>query len=90
MPGAAQHGKTMNGAQLSLEGDVFHIVVNDKQVSRRHAVIKREGTNYVLEDVGTFNGTYVNQQRIQRHTLAQGDSIRLGQTVFTYRTPVTE
>ena len=87
-----------DGAQLPLEGDVLHlgrapdnhIVVNDKQVSRRHAVIKREGMNYVLEDVGTSNGTYVNQQRIRRHMLAQGDIIRLGQTVFTYRAPAAE
>jgi CRP-like cAMP-binding protein len=96
--GAPPYLVRSDGAQLPLEGDVLHIgrapdnhiVINDKQMSRRHAVIKREGPNYVLEDVGTSNGTYVNQQRIQRHMLAQGDIIRLGQTVFTYRTPVAD
>src|SRR5216684_4077416 len=84
-----------DGAELRLEGDVLylgrgpdnHIVVNDKMVSRRHSALKREGANYVLEDLGTTNGTFVNDQRIQRHLLAQGDVIRLGGTVFTYRVP---
>jgi NADH:quinone reductase (non-electrogenic) len=84
-----------DGAELRLEGDVLylgrgpdnHIVVNDKMVSRRHSALKREGANYVLEDLGTTNGTHVNGQRIQRHMLAQGDVIRLGGTLFTYRVP---
>ncbi len=82
-----------DGAELPLGGDVLHlgrapdnhIVVNDQRVSRHHAVLKWEGKNYVLEDVGSASGTYVNEQRIERHVLAQGDVIRLGQTSFTYR-----
>jgi NADH dehydrogenase len=88
----------VDGAELRLEGNVLnlgraadnHIVVNDQRVSRYHCVLKREGTNYMLEDVGSPNGTYVNNQRIQHHVLAHGDVIRLGQTMFTYRMPVTE
>ena len=87
-----------DGAELPLEADVLnigrgpdnHIVVNDRRVSRRHAVLKREGTNYVLEDLGTPNGTFVNDQRIQRQVLASSDVIRLGNTMFTYRLPVAE
>ncbi|HLQ30252.1 MAG TPA: FHA domain-containing protein [Ktedonobacteraceae bacterium] len=87
-----------DGAELPLEADVLnmgrapdnHIVVNDREVSRRHASLRREGTNYALEDLGTPNGTFVNNQRIQCHLLASGDVIRLGQTVFTYRVPVAE
>src|SRR6266487_1440841 len=84
--------------RIRLEADVLnmgrapdnHIVMNDRRVSCRHAVLKREGTNYVLEDLGTPNGTFVNDERIQRHVLASGDAIRLGQSVFTYRVPVAE
>lgn len=87
-----------DGAELRLEGDVLnlgraadnHIVVNDKQVSRRHSVLKREGTHYVLEDLGTPNGTYINNKRISCQILAQGDTIRLGQTMFSYHIPVAE
>ena len=84
-----------DGAELRLESEMLklgrgadnHIVVNDKRVSRLHAVLKREDRGYVLEDMGTLNGTYVNGQRIQRHVLVEGDSIGLGQTMFIYRTP---
>jgi NADH dehydrogenase len=87
-----------DGAELRLEGEVLnigraadnHIVVNDQQVSRHHATLRREGMNYVLEDLGTANGSYVNNQRIERHTLASGDVIRLGKTMYTYRVPVAE
>jgi NADH dehydrogenase len=84
-----------DGAELRLESDMLklgrdadnHIVVNDERVSRFHAVLKREDKGYVLEDIGTLNGTYVNDQRIQRRVLEEGDSIRLGQTMFVYRMP---
>jgi hypothetical protein len=87
-----------DGAQLPLQAEILnvgrtpdnHIVVNDIKVSRRHAVLKREGTRYVLEDLATPNGTFVNDQRIHRQILASGDSIRLGDTVFIYRVPVAE
>src|SRR5436305_4671502 len=82
-----------DGAELPLQGETLHlgrapenhIVVDDRQVSRSHAILKREGSHYILEDVGTRNGTYVNGQRVQRQPLSDGDTIRLGQTVFTYR-----
>ena len=82
-----------DGAELALRGETLrlgrapdnHIVVDDKLVSRSHALMRREGMQYILEDAGTRNGTFVNDRRITRHTLADGDSIRLGQTLFTYR-----
>ena len=86
-----------DGAELPLDGDVLklgrapdnHIVVNDQRVSRYHSVLKRQGTDYMLEDVGAPNGTYVNNQRIQHHLLAPGDVIRVGQTTFVYRVTVS-
>ncbi len=87
-----------DGAQLPLEGDMLnlgrapdnHVVVNDQRVSRYHAVLKRQGTDYVLEDAGSPNGTYVNDQRIQHQLLTAGDVIRVGQTTFDYRVPVPQ
>jgi NADH dehydrogenase len=84
-----------DGAELLMGGELMllgrapdnHVVVNDRQVSRSHALIKKEGNQYVLEDAGTVNGTFVNDRRIQRHTLVDGDVIRVGQTRFTYRAP---
>jgi len=57
---------------------------------RFHAFLRRVDGRYLLSDVGSQNGTFVNDQRIQRQVLAPGDAIRLGQSVFTYRVPVAE
>jgi len=49
-------------------------------VSREHAEIACDGDQYVLRDVGSSHGTFVNGQRIVKHTLVHGDRIRLGQS----------
>jgi CRP-like cAMP-binding protein len=57
-------------------------VDNNRSVSRRHAKIIRSGNDYhVLEEVGTVNGTYVNDQRIPTGvpvTLHNGDLVKIG------------
>ena len=57
-------------------------VDNNRSVSRRHAKIIRTGNEYhVLEEVGTVNGTYVNDQRIPTGipvTLHNGDQLKIG------------
>jgi CRP-like cAMP-binding protein len=57
-------------------------VDNSRSVSRRHAKIIKTGTDYhVLEEVGTVNGTYVNDQRIPTGvpvTLHNGDLLKIG------------
>jgi pSer/pThr/pTyr-binding forkhead associated (FHA) protein len=42
------------------------IVIEDPQVSRRHAQLTRQGTSYLVEDIGSTNGTYVNGKRLRR------------------------
>jgi len=52
----------------------------ETQVSGRHAAIFREGDLYVLRDLGSTNGTFVNGQRLRAdHILADDDLIQLGQ-----------
>jgi pilus assembly protein CpaF len=58
------------------------IVIEDPQVSRRHAQLARQGTSYVIEDIGSTNGTYVNGKRVTAPVLlANGDMIGLADTV---------
>lgn len=58
------------------------IPIPDPEVSRRHATIRLEKNDYVLQDWGSTNGTFVNDQRIRgRVTLYNGDEIRLGDTI---------
>ena len=58
--------------------------LDDDMVSRRHLVIRREGRNYVAEDVGSMNGTFLGaaRQRITRAILRAGDELLVGQTLL--------
>jgi len=51
-------------------------------VSRRHADIIHQGNNWVLRDLGSTNGLYVNHKRITTHILHPGDLITVGDTVL--------
>ena len=58
------------------------ISINDPEVSRRHARIFKQGNNYVLEDLGSTNGTMVNGQRLMGpYVLRPGELIVLGEQV---------
>jgi serine/threonine protein kinase len=54
------------------------IVLTHPAVSRRHARITLSGSNFVLEDLKSANGTYVNNARIERASLKPGDVVRFG------------
>jgi pSer/pThr/pTyr-binding forkhead associated (FHA) protein/subtilisin family serine protease len=57
----------------------------DGRASRRHAQIDLVQGVYVISDLGSANGTYVNGQRIQRQALRDGDEIRIGDSRFRFR-----
>ncbi|MGH3203526.1 MAG: FHA domain-containing protein, partial [Streptosporangiaceae bacterium] len=54
------------------------IVVDDSRVSWRHGVLRVEGDGWLLEDVGSTNGTFVGLQRIERIPIAADCVVRLG------------
>ncbi|HMK10080.1 MAG TPA: FHA domain-containing protein, partial [Acidimicrobiales bacterium] len=55
------------------------IFLDDITVSRRHVEVSRSpGGDYVLRDVGSLNGTYVNRERIDEVTLHDGDQVQIG------------
>jgi FHA domain-containing protein len=60
------------------------IVVDDPNVSRRHAEIRRLGEGYSLVDLGSTNGTEVNGQRVGETSLMNGDVIGVGTTRLTF------
>jgi len=51
------------------------IVIDNPAVSGRHARVFREGNHYVVEDLKSTNGTFVNEKPIARHTLLDGDVV---------------
>jgi pSer/pThr/pTyr-binding forkhead associated (FHA) protein len=54
------------------------IVIDNPAVSGRHARVFREGKHYVVEDLNSTNGTFVNEKPIARHTLFEGDVVLVG------------
>jgi hypothetical protein len=59
-------------------GDDCDLVVSDRQVSRRHARIRQEEDSYVLEDLNSKNGTFLNGQEVTSpQRLKDGDSIQI-------------
>lgn len=62
------------------------VVVDNETVSRHHALIRREGDCYVLLDLGSANGTFVNNRPISSPmVLEDNDTLKLGDVVFSIR-----
>jgi len=77
----------LEAPELYLGRDVQNdIVVPEAEVSRRHARLIRNGDVYILEDLGSTNGTFINGKRlVAPHTLHSGDEVQLGpNVVFIY------
>jgi hypothetical protein len=73
----------VDGATLG-RGDV-EIRLEDPFASSRHARISREGSLLVIEDLGSTNGTYLNEEPLSGpQPLHDGDQIRIGDSEFTY------
>lgn len=56
----------------------------DHAVSRQHCRLEREGGTYILTDLGSLNGTYVNWQRVTRLPLADRDRIQVGNSLLQF------
>ena len=60
------------------------VVLNDPTVSKRHAELRREGTDVLIVDLGSTNGTRVNGTGVRQRVLADGDEVRIGATVLNF------
>jgi len=68
-------------AGRSPNADIF---LDDVTVSRKHVEFVREGDDFVVRDVGSLNGTYVNRDRIERAPLKAGDEVQIGKFRMTF------
>ena len=69
------------------ESDIF---LDDITVSRRHAEFVRRADSYLVRDVGSLNGTYVNRERIEEGTLRNGDEVQIGKFRLVFLAGVNE
>jgi hypothetical protein len=82
------------GSRFLLDADVTtagrhpdsDIFLDDVTVSRRHAEFHREGGGFVVRDVGSLNGTYLNRERIETGVLAGGDEVQIGKYRLVFLT----
>jgi Nif-specific regulatory protein len=60
------------------------LVLNDRSASRRHAAVRRTEEGFKIVDLGSHNGTVVNDIRGEEHLLKQADRIQLGNSHFLF------
>ncbi|MHC5036219.1 MAG: ATP-binding protein [Planctomycetota bacterium] len=70
------------------------LLLLDPAISREHSAVFPEGSDFIIEDLDSANGTYVNDNLIPRKVLDEGDLIRLGTKLIIFTreelTPVAE
>jgi predicted component of type VI protein secretion system len=73
----------LEGDQLTIGRDSNNgVAINDAEVSRKHSRLTFQGGKYVLEDLGSTNGTFVNGQRLAGPVvLKAGDVVSLGEQI---------
>jgi hypothetical protein len=60
------------------------IFLDDVTVSRKHAVLQRRDDAFVIEDLGSLNGTFVNRHRIESGELTDNDELQIGKYRLTF------
>lgn len=81
-------GKSFDiGSELVIgRADRCHIVLDDTYVSQVHARVFQKGDAYMVEDLGSTNGTYLNRRKVTSASPVQkGDRIKIGKTVMELR-----
>jgi len=73
----------LEGDQLTIGRDASNgVAINDSEVSRKHSRLSFQGGKYVVEDLGSTNGTFVNGQRLAGPVvLKPGDVVSLGEQI---------
>ena len=83
----ADEGKQFElaGPVVGVGRDASNLVrLHDTEVSRRHAEFRQSGDSYVMVDIGSANGTFINSQPTKEAALQSGDQIQVGQTILVY------
>jgi hypothetical protein len=63
------------------------VFLDDVTVSRKHAEIRRLGDRFLIRDVGSLNGTYVNGERVEEAQLSNGDDLQVGKFKLRFLLP---
>ncbi|MDB5173476.1 MAG: hypothetical protein JWN51_2249 [Phycisphaerales bacterium] len=68
------------------------LMIEDREISRRHSRVEQTAEGWLIADLGSKNGTLVDGGRVERHVLVDGDVVRLGNATLTFRAdqPLTQ
>lgn len=81
-----QHGLRATGATgIGRDASRCDLVLDDPASSREHARVQWENGQFVLYDLASANGTFVNNRRVQRQALMDGDVVRIGDTTMVFK-----
>ena len=79
----------LSGGTVTIGRQPDNVVrIDNPAVSGHHAKVHLEGDDYVIVDSESFNGTYVNGQRISKVTLKDGDNVTIGKHTIEFRDEV--
>ena len=76
---------TRDETHVGRAADSNDVVLDDGQVSRRHASIRRNGQEFMLIDLNSANGTFINGQRVKEHVLRNGDSFSISRYAIEFK-----
>src|SRR5215467_14984658 len=77
----------LNAASLVIgRSSKCDIQIDQESISRNHSKIVNTGKSILIRDLGSTNGTYVNDEPVDEYVLRDGDLIKIGRTIFKFLT----
>jgi predicted component of type VI protein secretion system len=82
----------LDAPEITIGRDAVNVIaINDAEISRRHARMELRGSAYVIQDLGSTNGTFINGTRISAmQVLNPGDTVAFGQGIVLVYEPVMD
>ncbi len=68
----------VKGYYIIGRADDADLIISSKDVSRHHAAVNNDGADFIIKDLNSTNGTFVNNRKIVKHNLQSGDEISIG------------
>ncbi len=80
------HTFVLSGDEVSIGRDSSNLIaISDVSLSRRHCLLRKTAEGYVLQDLDSRNGTFVNGEPVKEFQLKGGDKIAAGDSVFLFQ-----
>ncbi len=76
---------TLDESEYSIGREISnHLCLGDPSISRQHCAIRHEGARFVVHDLESLNGVFVNGVPVKQRPLAHGDCLKIGDSIFLF------